>query len=175
MDIDVIQKIENVGFSITNVDGEDEDMFFKVASVKVVEQKSVKITTVSNDKITWSVEDDAISLVTNDGDTHENENILCATCGSISVVVTDDLIDRMAEFYTFVGENESGSNGRRLLLDCKRCGARPPKLPGRRLVTDRSRFICPCSEIKSRRLFMTDRSHGRALLKSALAPLVCRV
>lgn len=116
MDDEVIEKIEHVAFSAEDDSGDKKKMFFRVASVEVIEKKSIKITTITNDKITWSVNDNSILLTTNDGVSHANENLLCAQCSSVSVVPTDEFMEKLDEFYSFVGnENlDGGSNGRNL-------------------------------------------------------------
>jgi len=113
MDAEVIQKIETVAFNVQNSNDETESMFLKVASVRVVEKTSFIITTITNDKIVWSVDEDAV-LTTADGETFENENFSCASCSSVSVVETDALKDRMEEFESSYGVQPT--NGRALFM-----------------------------------------------------------
>lgn len=112
MDTEVIQKIETVEFNVQNSNDETERMYFKVANVRVVEKTSFKITTITSDKIVWSVDNGDIVLTTADGETFNNENVLCASCSSVSVVETDVLKDHMEEFESSYGVQPT--NGRRL-------------------------------------------------------------
>lgn len=115
MDDEVIEKIERVAFSVEDDSGDKKKMFFRVASVEVIEKKSLKITTITNDKITWSANDNSILLTTNDGVSHANENLLCAKCSSVSIVPTDEFMEKLDEFYSFAYENLNGGfNGRKL-------------------------------------------------------------
>ena len=114
MDDEVIEKIESVSFSVEDDNGDKKKMFFRVASVEVVEKKSLAITTITNDKIAWSVNDNSILLTTNDGFSYA-KNLVCAKCSSVSVVPTDDFMEKLDEFYSFAFENlDDGSHGRKL-------------------------------------------------------------
>lgn len=117
MDTEVIQKIETVAFNVQNSNDETETMYFKVANVRVVEKTSFMITTITSDKIAWSVDNGDIVLTTADGETFNNENVLCASCSSVSVVETDVLKDRMEEFESSYGVQPT--NGRALWWICR--------------------------------------------------------
>jgi len=102
--------------AITIIGTEGQVYHRKVMSITVMPKESVVLKTLDGDKVTWDLamnEGQDLFIELEDGTTF-TKSAVCAACTGTNVVLSDELMDSMDEFFKAVGAGETSDTTRRL-------------------------------------------------------------